>query len=255
VGLLPAAFAGIEVGELLHGAQAMRSRCLDVDPKNNPALASAMVHHLADTLGGNKVHVLMPYCDRLRDFADWYVQLWAESLGKAKTRDGQIGPVGPTPIPAVGTTDQHAQVQLFMEGPRDKIVTFVTLEDNDADLRFPDEIPEGYAYLKGHTLGRLLDAERKGTAWALAKDGRPSLEVRLDRLTPHALGELLFLYQAQTAFAGELYDVNAFDQPGVEAGKRIAFGLMGRDGYKEDVASVGSYAEPSTRLLLQSRGA
>lgn len=142
---------------------------------------------------------------------------------------------GPTPLPAVGATDQHAQVQLFMEGPRDKLITFVALDEPLAERAIPTE--EGpYAYLGGHGLAQLLDYERRATALALAGDGRPSLTIHLPRLDAPSLGGLFFLMEAATAIAGELYGIDAFDQPGVELGKRLAYGLLGREGY-EDAAS------------------
>jgi glucose-6-phosphate isomerase len=164
--------------------------------------------------------------------AAWFVQLWAESLGKRVDRSGRTVESGPTPLPAVGATDQHAQVQLFMEGPRDKLVTFVRVETRERDLTIP---ASGGAerYLGGKTLGALLDAELLATGEALARDRRPSLTLSLERLDAEALGGLLMLLQAATALSGELYDIDAFDQPGVELGKRLAFGLLGREGYEQ----------------------
>jgi glucose-6-phosphate isomerase len=180
---------------------------------------------------------MMPYSDRLRPFAAWYVQLWAESLGKRQDRQGAIVERGPTPIAAVGATDQHAQMQLFMEGPRDKVITFIQVRDAGRDLVIP-RAKGASAYLGGTTLNDLLDAEREGTTQALATDGRPSLTLSLQRLDASTLGALFFLYEAATAFAGELYDVHAFDQPGVEHGKRLAYGLLGREGYEATAQEV-----------------
>jgi glucose-6-phosphate isomerase len=238
-GLLPAALAGIDVEGLRRGAQTMAERCKNPVLRQNPAGVLAAVCHLHHELRGRSVHVLMPYGDRLRAFAAWYVQLWAESLGKRHDRAGQRVETGPTALPAVGATDQHAQMQLFMEGPRDKLITFVAIEEREPDLRIP-ESDGSEAYLAGRTLGELLAAEREGTTEALASDGRPSLTVSLPRLDAGQLGALLFLYQAATAFAGELYDVDAFDQPGVELGKRLAFASLGRSGYEQEAAQLQS---------------
>jgi glucose-6-phosphate isomerase len=231
VGLLPAALAGVDLGELLAGAAAMADACRRPSLRENPAGLLATLHVAHMERFGRNIHVLMPYADALRPFAAWFVQLWAESLGKRVDRQGRVVETGPTPLPAVGATDQHAQVQLFMEGPRDKLLTFIAVEDPGADVEIPrTEGPN--AYLGGKSLAALLDAERRGTTLALAKDGRPSLTLTLPRVDARSLGALFFLYEAATALAGELLGIDAFDQPGVEAGKRLAFGLLGREGFE-----------------------
>lgn len=231
-GLLPAALAGIDVTALLDGAAAMAARCDVADLRGNPAALLAVVHVLHHRLHGRGVHVMMPYADRLRAFAAWYVQLWAESLGKRLALDGRVVETGPTPVPAVGSTDQHAQLQLFVEGPRDKLVTFIAVNAAEDDLAIPGDTA-ATRHLAGRTLGELLRAQREATSEALAADARPSVCIHLDRLDARSFGALLFLYQAATAFAGELYGINAFDQPGVELGKRLTDALMGRDGSDE----------------------
>ncbi len=232
VGLVPAALAGIDVHALLDGARAVAEACRAPELRENPAGLLATLHVAHHERFGRNIHVLMPYADALRPFAAWYVQLWAESLGKRFDRAGKKVELGPTPLPAVGATDQHAQVQLFMEGPRDKLVTFVAVESLDEDLGIP-RAEGANAYLGGHRLSTLLDAERRGTTLALARDGRPSMTLVVPRIDARSVGGLLFLYEAATAIAGELYDVDAFDQPGVEEGKKLAFGLLGREGYEE----------------------
>jgi glucose-6-phosphate isomerase len=251
VGLFPSAFAGLDVGELLAGAAAMRARCESSDVQTNPALAHAALHHLADTTGGQGLHVVMPYCDRLRPFGEWYCQLWGESLGKAKNRAGLDVHVGPTPIMALGATDQHSQIQLYAEGPFDKVVTFVRLEQHEEDVAFPDAPPPAYGYLRGHSMRGLIDAEQRGTQLALARLGRPSLTLSVARLDERALGELIFFYEASTAFAGELYDVDAFDQPGVEMGKKIAFALMGREGFDDALKGLEGLKDPDPAWVFR----
>jgi len=206
----------------------MRKRCDTTELAKNPAGVFAMAQFLADTTLGRHVDVLMPYSDALRDFAAWFVQLWAESLGKARRSDGAH--VGPTPIAALGATDQHAQVQLFMEGPADKTVTFISVKDEGTDVEIPTrhkDIPE-LAYLGGHRLGELLDIERRATAGALARRGRPNMTLTLDRVDPFHLGALFMFLELATAYAGRLYGVNAFDQPGVELGKQFTYAMLGR---------------------------
>ena len=229
VGMLPAALIGIDIGALLDGAGAMAARCERADITTNPAGAYALLQWLADTEAGKHIHVMMPYADSLRDFAAWFVQLWAESLGKIHPGGNSIGP---TPLAALGATDQHSQVQLFMEGPADKTVTFIASADQEGDV----EIPKAYgdvkdlAYLGGKTLGQLLDIERRATAGALAKRGRPNLTLTLDRVDPAHVGELIMFLEIATIHAGALYGINPLDQPGVELGKQFTYAMMGRPG-------------------------
>ena len=229
VGTLPAALMGIDVAKLLEGAAEMVTRCQGSDLSGNPAGVYATLQWIADTKHGKKINVLMPYSDPLRDFADWFVQLWAESLGKHKP-DGSS--VGQTPLAALGATDQHSQVQLFMEGPKDKVVTFVTVEERKIDLTIPHGFKEvkELGYLGGHTLGELIGIEQRATAGALAKRGRPNLTIHLDRVDEWHVGGLMMLLELATAYAGQLYGIDAFNQPGVELGKQFAYGLLGRPG-------------------------
>jgi glucose-6-phosphate isomerase len=228
VGILPAALIGIDTGELLAGAAEMRARCASGALGSNIAGVWAALQFLADTKHGRHIHVLMPYSDALRDMADWFVQLWAESLGKHR-EPGDAG-VGPTPLGALGATDQHSKVQLFMEGPGDKTVTFISVAHPGADVEIPrlhGDVPE-LAYLGGHRLGELLDIERRATAGALARRGRPNMTLTLDRVDPFHVGGLLMFLEIATAYAGRLYGVNAFDQPGVELGKQFTYAMLGR---------------------------
>ena len=229
VGTLPAALIGIEVQALLRGAAEMARRCESDDLTRNPAGAYAVLQWLADTQLRKSIAVFMPYSDPLRDFAAWFVQLWAESLGKIRP-DGTS--VGSTPIPALGATDQHAQVQLFMEGPADKTVTFVAVKDRATDLKIPAGFPDvkELGYLTGHTLAELIDIEQRATAGALAKRARPNMTIHLDRVDPEHVGELMMFLELATAYAGQLYGIDAFNQPGVELGKQFAYALLGRPG-------------------------
>ena len=246
VGLLPAALIGIDVRALLAGAADMFSRCDSVDLVNNPAAVFSTLQWMADTRLGLRNHIIMPYSDPLRDFGGWFVQLWAESLGKIRP-DGTS--VGPTPIPALGVTDQHSQVQLFMEGPRDKTVTFVAVSERVTDLEIPrlhDDIPE-LAYLGGHTLAELLDAERRATAAALSQRGRLNMTITLDSIDAHHVGGLIMLFEMATIYAGALYHINPLDQPGVELGKRYTYALMGRPDAKDARREWDAIPEPDQR--------
>jgi len=232
VGLLPAAVCGIDIEALLRGAARMEARCREAELTRNPAgLLSTLLHH-ADQAQGRSVHVLMPYADRLRSLASWFQQLWAESLGKAVNREGEACESGPTPLASIGATDQHSLMQLFIEGPRDKVVIFVGLDDAGMSMEIPDRHPgiPSIAYLGGHTLEELLDTERAASAEALRLRGRPNATIRLPRIDEEAMGQLFMLFQMATVYAGALYGVDPLDQPGVELGKRLTYGLMGREG-------------------------
>jgi glucose-6-phosphate isomerase len=240
VGLLPAALVGIDIEALLAGAREALARADHDDLKLNPAALYAALHWAADTTLGARIHVLMPYTDRLREFAEWYRQLWAESLGKARDRRGQTVHLGPTPVGAVGPTDQHSQVQLFMEGPYDKVITFLNVERFAEDVPIPpsESLPADLAYLPSHTLGGLLHAEYQATAAALSRMGRMNCSLHLPELTVASMGELIMFYQLATGYAGVWYGVDPFDQPGVELGKKLTFAAMGRPGYAGETVGL-----------------
>ncbi|MBI2941096.1 MAG: glucose-6-phosphate isomerase [Chloroflexi bacterium] len=245
VGLLSAAVAGIDVRELLAGAASAVSACAQPDPRRNPALMNATLQWLLYRRG-KVISVMMPYSQRLRDLADWFRQLWAESLGKRLTCSGEERSVGPTPIKALGVTDQHSQVQLYVEGPNNKVINFLSVARFDRDLAIPETfagLPSA-SYLAGHTFGELMHAEERGTAIALTAARRPHCTHLLPEVRAHTVGQLLMLLQLQTAYAGELFEVNAYDQPGVEAGKIAAFALMGRPGYEQQRAEISAAARP-----------
>ncbi len=234
VGLLPAALIGIDIRKLLKGARAMTHLCWQPDLERNLALRAALLHYLIWTLKKKSIHVAFPYSNRLWGTAFWFRQLWAESLGKARNRMGEVVHVGQTPVAALGTTDQHSQVQLYIEGPNDKVFTFWAVRRHPDSGRIPKARLklEAFDYLAGKSLAQLLDAERRSTAAALVEAGRPNCTFTLDRVDEEHLGAFLQLLEFQTAFMGELLDVNAFDQEGVELGKKFTYGLMGRPGYE-----------------------
>src|SRR5688572_5951977 len=225
VGLLPAALVGIDIQALLDGAAAMDERCRADDVANNPAGIFACLQHAADTELAAPIHVMLSYSDRLYLTADWFRQLWAESLGKDNR--------GPTPVKALGATDQHSQVQLYIEGPYDKTITILSVADRGVDVPIPTEYQhvDALSYLGGHTLGELLDAERRATAQALAQRGRMNMTIELPVVNAHTMGQIFMMLQIATVYGGELYGVNPFDQPGVELGKELTYGFFGRSGY------------------------
>ena len=253
VGLLPAAIMGIEIEQLLAGAAAMIRRCETEELQQNPAGLFAALQYLAHTERAAPIHVMMPYSDRLYGFADWFRQLWAESLGKRYGTDGAELFTGPTPVKALGATDQHSQVQLYVEGPFDKTITFLA-GGRQHDLTIPPAYPDSpeLGYLGGRSLGELLDAERRATAAALAARGRMNMTVQLEMIDAHAIGELIMLLQIATVYAGAFYGVDPLDQPGVELGKQLTYGLMGRAGFEEqrqEWESRDRTSDPSGMLL------
>ncbi len=254
VGLLPAALAGLDVMGLLDGATRMRDRALVPDLATNPALLLATLLHHHHIMRGRHLTVMMSYVDGLYDTADWFRQLWAESLGKEKSTDGRTVNVGPTPIAARGATDQHSQLQLYAEGPDDKVYLFLTTADRGSEIKIPggplaQERPE-LAYLAGHGLGELLDAELTGTMSSLVRRNRPVGRLTLSRVSAEAVGELLMLLEATTALAGPLYGVDPFDQPGVEEAKRLAFAALGRPGYEALALEMSKAPGPDPRYVV-----
>ena len=228
VGILPAALVGIDTKALLAGAADLAGKSTGDDVRSNPAALFATLQYLGDTKLGRHIHVLMPYADPLRDLADWYVQLWAESLGKHRSPND--AGVGPTPLGALGATDQHSKVQLFMEGPPDKTVTFIAVRELGSDIVIPrlhSDVKE-LGYLGGHRLGELLSIEQRATAGALARRGRPNMTIHVERVDAHHLGALFMLLEIATIYAGELYGVNPLNQPGVELGKQFTYAMLGR---------------------------
>lgn len=231
VGLFPAACIGIDIRRLLKGAQWMAARCAKADILTNPAYLYAAIHHLLDTKKGKNIAVMMPYVQALRDIADWHRQLWAESLGKRFDNQGREVFVGQTPVKSLGATDQHSQVQLYVEGPNDKIHTFIRAESWRTKCPIPKGSLKGVGALdifRGRDMADVITAELLATEFALASAQRPSIRLTMPTVSPETVGALLFMLELATAFAGGLYNINAFDQPGVEEGKRATYALMGR---------------------------
>ena len=253
VGLAPAALIGIDIRKLLKGASAMSEASWQADLTTNTALGAALLQYLVWTRKEKPIQVAFPYCNRLWGAAFWFRQLWAESLGKARSRRGDLIHVGQTPVAALGTTDQHSQVQLYMEGPNDKVFTFWAVGKQAKSGKIPTRRTgyEAFDYLAGQNLGRLIDAERVSTAAALTENGRPNCTFTLDRVDEVHLGAFLQLLEFQTAFLGELLDINAFDQAGVELGKKFTFALMGRQGYDEYRQRFEQYEEKRRRVLAK----
>lgn len=243
VGLFSAALCAIDIEALLDGAAEMSDRCESPDLHQNPAamLATLLVHlggspnHPGPAGGCKPNHVLMPYSNALYLLADWFRQLWAESLGKRVNTKGEEVFAGYTPIKALGTTDQHSQVQLYREGPNDKVFGFLEVEDfGTDDLKIPTGLGvEALTYLEGKQFSTLLNAEKRATEYALIDSRRPNFTIKFPRIDARSVGEFIALWQMTTAYAGRMLNIDAYDQPAVETGKVATFGLMGRNGYEE----------------------
>ncbi len=235
VGLLSSAFVGINIDDLLAGAATMRDLCASPDINQNPAYLMGLTHYLYMKEGKN-ISVMMPYSNSLYDMADWYRQLWAESLGKKYNIQNEEVFVGQTPVKALGTTDQHSQVQLYREGPNDKVTTFVTVDNFKHDYNIPLIYPERdeVNYLGGQNLSKLLNTERLATEIALSKSDRPNCNITFPKINEKNLGEFIMLYEIMTVFTGALLEIDPLDQPGVEEGKIATYALMGKKGYDKE---------------------
>lgn len=223
VGLFPAAVCGIDIKELLSGACDMTSLCLDNNLKNN--ISSTLCAYYYIHYGrGRHITVLMPYSDRLRALGDWFSQLWAESLGKRKSKSNTVGL---TPVVAVGATDQHSQLQLYLDGPANKTLTFIRVADHHSDMTIPASLEhEAFSPLEGGSLNGLLTAEFEATRDTLAHSGVPNVTLNLSRISPETIGALMFLFEIVTTQMGYILGINPFDQPAVEDGKKKTMAIL-----------------------------
>ena len=254
VGLLAAAVCGIDIRGLLEGARMMDERCKSDDVWKNPALLQAALSYIAMEEMGVNISVMLPYADSLRLMADWYAQLWGESLGKNVTRKGMAVNVGQTPMKALGVTDQHSQLQLFTEGPYDKMITFLKVESFRAQMPIPhgcEEIAD-VAFLGGKSLNELIEAERQGTEYALQKTGRMNQTITLPCVTEQTVGQLLYFFEMVTAYTGELLDIDAFNQPGVEESKLASYAVLGHGAqkYADKREEMNARPEPRAEYIL-----
>ncbi|MEA4854574.1 MAG: glucose-6-phosphate isomerase [Christensenella sp.] len=239
VGMLSAAVLNIDIDALLAGAAEMDKACSKENLQENPAYMYALLYCAAMKNGVN-ISVMMPYADGLANMAEWYAQLWAESLGKHFGNNGSEVFTGQTPVRALGVTDQHSQVQLYTEGPFDKIISFIKVEKFHTDITIP-QTPINVldaSYLQGQSIGKLIASEMRATEYAVTKAGKMNMRITLSEMDAKEIGGLIFLLEMATAAAGEFLEINAFDQPGVEEGKIATFALMGRQGYEEKAGEL-----------------
>jgi len=234
VGTLPAAMLGLDVEGLMAGAR----RAAQQAQKpffENPALAAAFIQFVLERERAKRILVLFPYSQALWKFGFWFKQLWGESLGKKMDRRGREVYYGQTPTAALGVTDQHSQLQLFIEGPNDKAFLFWDVKElrNSLPIQHPFASFDSMAYLQRKTMADLFHAEKQATEIALTEAGRPNATITVGQINAETMGELIMFSQYFTAYAGEFYDIDAFDQPGVEYGKKLTFAMMGRSGFAD----------------------
>jgi glucose-6-phosphate isomerase len=195
---------------------------------------TALLQYLSMKNGKN-ISVMMPYADSLKYIADWYCQLWGESLGKSVDKQGNLIYAGQTPVKALGVTDQHSQVQLYREGPFDKVITIIGVENFRAEVAISngcEDIPD-VNFLCGHTMSELINAERRATEYALTTANRLNHTIMLNEVNAFTVGELLYLFEMETAYTGAMLNIDTFNQPGVEGGKNATYALFGRKGYEK----------------------
>ncbi len=251
VGLFPAAVNGIDIKALIGGAKYMDEQCQSANVKKNPALMAGTLQYMAMQKGKN-ISVMMPYADGLKFIADWYCQLWGESLGKNKNLDGTACNKGQTPVKALGVTDQHSQVQLYAEGPFDKVITFIGVDEYRSEVKIANGCEEfpNVNFLCGHTMNELIQAERKATEYAITKAGKMNHTIMLPQLNEFTLGQLLMFFMLKTAYTGALLGIDTFNQPGVEEGKNATYALLGRPGYDEKRAELANAPQKQNKYII-----
>ena len=239
VGLLPFALVGIDIDEIMNGIKDMDLALKNTDINENIAAQNALIQYLLDIKRGKHISVMMPYSSKLKYVSDWYVQLWAESLGKDTDKQGNHVHIGQTPVKALGATDQHSQIQLYNEGPNDKIINFIRVKEFDTTLDIPKIFEyTGIGYLGGKTMNDLINAEADSTRVSLSDYARPTVTITMPKVNGYYLAQLLYMFEVQTAIAGELYNINTFNQPGVEQAKNYTYALMGRAGYEDSAKNL-----------------
>lgn len=234
VGLLPFALLGIDIDEIIRGVKDMDLLLQNKDIDENIAAQNALLHYLFDIKKDRNITVVMPYSSRLKYVADWFVQLWAESLGKQVNKFGESISCGLTPLKAIGATDQYSQMQLYYEGPNDKLINFITVDEFDNELVIPKIFEyTGVGYLGGKFVKDLLNAEMNSSKVVLNDFKKPTITISLPKITAYDLAQLLYFFEVQTAITAALYNVDAFNQPAVENARNYTYAMMGRVGYED----------------------
>jgi len=247
MGLLHLAIAGINIKDVLNGAVAMAKRCSSSDLSKNPAYMYAALHTILYKKKRKPIAVIMPFCETLKSTADWYIQLLAESLGKKYSRkikvsrDGteewqkdmkRIVNVGRTPVSARGTNDLHSIQQNNIEGENNKAVTFIRVKRFKENIKISGEKD----ILSSKSFSELIKLAQEATEWALVRAARPNCRIVIPEMSPYYWGALIFFFEMATAFEGELLDINAFDQPGVESYKNYMYYKLRKPGISKEIS-------------------
>ncbi len=248
VGLLPAAVMGIDIVSLLNGANISRANSARLD-KTNLAYTSAYINFEMLKKGMNSL-VVMPYSDRLRLVPEFFAQLWAESLGKKVDRHGNVVYAGQTPIKTLGVTDQHSQLQMYSEGPRDKVIMFISVDRVSYDEVVETELPFT-SHLTGVSMHTLIEHEYNSTAYSLTTLGRPNYTVALDRVEEKTMGQLIFYMEMMTAYMGEMLDIDAYNQPGVELSKIYTKACLHMKGYGDYAKAINEFKKNKSKFTLE----
>lgn len=239
VGLLPASVMRIDIRRLLKGAKKSRENSMQSDI-NNLAYTSAYINYTYLNKGLSNL-VLMPYSERLALVPDFFAQLWGESLGKKYNKAGEIVYAGQTPIKTIGVTDQHSQLQLYSEGPKDKLIMFISVSKSEMDEKILYDL-DFAKHLKYTSLKTLLDYECDSTAYSLTTIDRPNYTINITSISEETIGELVFFMEMMTAFMGEMMEIDAFDQPGVELSKIYTKACLKMKGYEKECQSIKKYS-------------
>lgn len=246
VGMVPAALMGHDPTEFLRGARDLAAELDDNNAADDFALTYAAWHYLYASQG-KSMTVLMPYIYNLCELALWFRQLWGESLGKKVNNQGQAVYAGTTPVAALGPTDQHSQLQLYNEGPNDKVFTLLTATSSRKDIDMPTDYSgvEAFSFFSGRKLHEVLNLELETTAFALTQNSRPNLQITIPILDAYNLGKLFYFFELVTAYMGYFYDINTYDQPGVELSKNAMFGVLGKPGYEKNKSEFEQFTAQS----------
>jgi glucose-6-phosphate isomerase len=245
MGLLHLAIIGVDINKVFSGARDMAERCSNGDYTKNPAYMYAILHHILYRKKSKPLAIMMPFSETLKSTADWYVQLLAESLGKKYSRKIEVSNgteewqrdkdsvvnVGRTPIPCRGTNDLHSIQQNNIEGENDKVVTFIRVDKFKSKIKVPGKGD----ILSGRSFSDLIGLAQEATEWALVRENRPSCTIIMPEISAYSWGALLFFFEVATAFEGELLNVNAFDQPGVEGYKNYMYYKLGKPGIDQKI--------------------
>lgn len=241
--LLPAALLGIDVKAVLAGAEAMDKRTRHDKAMNNPAYMHSLIHYLLTRKRRKTLHATMVFSNRLNGWVDWYNHLLAVSLGKMLNKKGKAVHVGPSPAEPCGPAGGYGQMQLYQEGPFDKVTCFITCKNHGCDLEIPNLWPkqEGLSYLANRKASEIIDMAYFGAAHAITSTGRPNMTVHMDDVSPQSLGGLIYMFQLSTVMSAELYGIDSFDQPGVDLNKQAIFAQLGRPGFEDKASALKAY--------------